>query len=135
MHGLHDTRGEYTEVEQITVAPGSTFKVETATAMGGAELHVVITTMSMPNTTAAARLGTAPAAAATAPTQYATVALGVPGAFWPRYCDAATVAIGLKGVLTLTAVCPGFAPVTVTGANGAMYGTRFRHNNCTPACH
>ena len=52
-HGLHDTRGEYTEVDRIAVSPGSTFRVETGTATEGTALHIVITTLSLPNDDAA----------------------------------------------------------------------------------
>lgn len=89
-HGLHAVRGEYTEVERVTVG-GASFKVESAT--NGIDLLLLITTLAV-------------STADDAP--YVVVKLGVPESFKPRVCHATT-----STEHTLSANCPGFPAVHV----------------------
>jgi hypothetical protein len=112
-HGLHAQRGEYTEVESVSVGgegPGaSSFRVESAVSGPGGnmgtELHLVITTLSLPATAPSERTNGYDA-------PFAVLSLGVPLSYRPRACNVSADAAKLVGR------CPGFDDVTVSGADG-----------------
>ena len=119
-HGLHARRGEYTEIETITVgSEGASFRVESATAGAssssgadaGTELHIVITTLSVPtdpsNSTALSGSDEQP---------FAVLSLGVPLSYRPRVCNVTT-----QATKALVGSCPGFAPVAVHAASGTKF--------------
>ena len=106
-HGLHAVRGEYTEIESVSVGGGAAFRVETAASggVGSGDLNVLITTLALPHREAAA--------AAAVPV-YAVVTLHVPDPYKPRVCDVTAAAGGLRSE------CPGFPAVEVVVADGTM---------------
>ena len=120
-HGLHAQRGEYTEIETITVGEnGASFRIESATAGAtssvntGSELHVVITTLSLPEHSNGSANGTA----GIADRSYAVLSLGVPISYRPRVCNTTT-----RGTAALVGNCPGFHPVIVQAGSGTRFHT------------
>jgi hypothetical protein len=133
-HGLHAQRGEYTEIEAVTVgSAGASFRVESATAGAvasgtadtGTELHVVITTLSLP-TDPSGGASTAVGAAA-ANKAFAVLSLGVPVSYRPRACNVTTHA-----TTALVGNCPGFAPVTVQAAGGTEFRAADSSSSSSP---
>ena len=99
-HGLHGVRGEYTEIERVSVG-GASFRVETAaTGDGSGDLNVLITTLSLPAAGAAAAM-------------YVDVELAVPEPYKPRVCEVTGAGASLRGE------CPGLPSVTVAAGSGS----------------
>ena len=99
-HGLHGVRGEYTEIERVSVG-GASFRVETAaTDDGSGDLNIVITTLSLPAAGAAAAM-------------YVDVGLAVPEPYKPRVCEVTGAGASLRGE------CPGLPSVTVAAGSGS----------------
>jgi hypothetical protein len=110
-HGLHSVRGEYTEVESISVgSAGAAFRVESATA-ADTGLHLVITTLAVPSSADAGggKMNRSVAA-------FAVLSLGMPISYRPRACNTSA-----HGTTALVGHCPGFAPVTVTATAGTTF--------------
>jgi hypothetical protein len=109
-HGLHATRGEYTELETVSLGDGTEFRVETAASenSGSEDLNILITTLALPN-----RTGTNGTEAVAA--LHAVIALGVPEPYEPRVC---TVTAG--GNRELWGDCPGLSRVRVSAAAGTV---------------
>jgi putative isomerase len=88
-HGLHDTRGEYTELEEVWVGDIAKYRIESAATMEGS-LVIVITSL-----VDVYEEGTA------------STTLHVPEDFQPRYCETAVA----RGEQALSAHCPGFQTI------------------------
>lgn len=103
-HGLHATRGEYTEIESVQVGNGTEFRVETAASESG-NLSILITTLALPK-----QQGDT-----SAPAVYAVITLAVPEPYKPRLCNV-TAEVGGE----LRGDCPGLPAVRVSAAAGTV---------------
>lgn len=116
-HGLHSTRGEYTEIASVAVG-ASSFRIESATiGEDGLDLVLLVTALTGPGpiqTTGDTK----------SDIRAANVSLGVPPPFGPRICD--TWAVGGSAKNTsgrmLAANCPGLRSVEVLALSRAVRG-------------
>jgi hypothetical protein len=96
-HGLHDQRGEYTELALVDVG-GAQYRIESATAPGSGALQILVTRV-----TAAAAGG-----------DVLTITADVPAAWKPRHCavrGANTSSAAGAAVPAVYAECPGLDAV------------------------
>lgn len=90
-HGYHDTRGEYTELEEVRVGDTAKYKVESA-ASDRDSLAIVITSLADINDDATV-----------------SISVHVPDDYLPRYCQ---TELEQQGMI---ADCPGFQRIYVRG--------------------
>ena len=98
-HGLHDQRGEYTEIETLDF-DGNQYRIESATHPNNTFINfILITRLFQPSTN----------------NETITISLNadVPSIWAPRVCDIATIASNDTGSSYLTAHCPGLDAIQV----------------------
>jgi hypothetical protein len=104
-HGLHDRRGEYTEIESVDLAQ-SQYRVETATdQIDEGRLQIIVTCLKGKNTTVGAA-------------DVLTITAGVPDAWKPRRCNvhsstAIVATAAPAAAASVVADCPGLPDVTL----------------------
>lgn len=122
-HGYHDVRGQYTEIEQVSVGiTGASFKVESATTSEG-DLYIIVTTLTLP------------ISEESDPTPSLSVTLNVPIDYLPRFCNITRQKSWQKRFFepvsdVLQADCPGFPKVFVSASS--MSTTLSNHEPTTP---
>ena len=118
-HGIHSSRGQYTEIEELYLDDHMTYRIESAATESSSSHGSRLVILPTPVTAAPQRRATESRNdndfnnTEESPSYWITIRLEVPNDFLPRYCEEPQIE---NDQLSIVTKCPGFETMKVVGA-------------------